>query len=137
MMESEVPATGSVKQQAASKTAPQRVRLRRGKELLRNSPGAKKKEKNRSQLANQQQTWQWHPANQRRKKVGEDREVRGGQSEDCVRLIEVRIRQLLDAGYVYGPVVRQRMVAVDQKHCRRKQCNHPPFGFGFDHYCRW
>ena len=54
MMESEVPATGRVKQQAASKTAPQQLR-RSEKDPRGHLPRAQKKEKDRSHMANQQQ----------------------------------------------------------------------------------
>jgi hypothetical protein len=55
-------------------------------------------------------------------------------------LVKAGIRQLLDAGYIYGAVIGQRMVTVDQKHRRREQRNaadHPQIRFRFEHYGRW
>jgi hypothetical protein len=37
-------------------------------------------------------------------------------------LVEAGLRQLLDPGYVYGAIIRQRVVTMDKKHHGRERC---------------
>ena len=108
MIESDVPATGRVKQHAASSTAPQRE-----ESVSENSgcqfPRAEKKKKDRSRVANQQQQGKWKmpPPKQGGKNVGKDRELRRRRNENRVCLVKAGIRQFLDTSYVDGAVVSQ------------------------------
>jgi hypothetical protein len=121
MMESDVPATGRVKQQAASNTAPQRA-LGVGKirAATFHEPRRKRKIEARWQTSSR--------AGSGRSPSEAARQERGQRSRDAwaMRRKPRPIGrgwdcQLLDAGYVDGAIIGQRVVAMDQKHHGREQ----------------